>query len=234
MLKWLQDLFDTNSDDAISRAEKRMLTASKILDETLNDDYLTTYNLSQKLYDELKNAKTDSEREAIYSKPEYQETLNLSGASYKVMGITLKFHDARLKVKKLVPNAVIPALAHETDLGYDLYSSENVSIEPDTSALVSTGVACQFPVGIGAIIKDRSSIASKKGVFVHAGVIDPDYRGEIKILLFNSSKNTMMITPGDKIAQMVLVPKLYLRPPLEVAILDDTSRGVGGFGSTGA
>lgn len=143
--------------------------------------------------------------------------------------------DLIMKVKKLHPEAKLPEKANPSDLGWDLFSVEDVTIPPTQRKLVKTGIAIQFPENVGGILKDRSSVASKQGVFVKAGVIDPNYRGEILVLLWNSESLPIQIAAGAKIAQMILMPAFQLTAPLEeVRTLDATDRGDGGFGSSGA
>ena len=138
----------------------------------------------------------------------------------------------KMRVKLLSEHAVIPYKAYETDLGFDLRSISQVSLDPGAWTLVCTGVAIGFPKGYGGIIKDRSSVASNRGMFVHAGVIDNDYIGEIKILMYNGSSKLQHINRGEKIAQLVLTPVVQC-DILEVDDLEDTERSDGGFGSTG-
>jgi dUTP pyrophosphatase len=143
----------------------------------------------------------------------------------------------RFEVVKLVEHAVIPTKSHDGDLGWDLYAGEQVSLAPNSRVLVSTGVKIKFPYEYGALIKDRSSISSKFGIFTHAGVLDSGYRGEIKILMHNTGEQFITFYRGDKVAQMVLIPVVHIRGGLvEVDELTDeytTSRGDSGFGSTG-
>ncbi|MBI5177663.1 MAG: dUTP diphosphatase [Nitrospinae bacterium] len=136
-----------------------------------------------------------------------------------------------LKVKKLHPDARIPASAHPGDLGCDLFSLEPVTIPHGGQALVRTGVALKFPDGWGGIVKDRSSMAVAR-IYTAGGVIDAGYRGEVKIILRNESGNDYSIKAGDKIAQIVpLRAEQWVVD--EVPDLDDTTRSSGGFGSTG-
>ena len=141
-----------------------------------------------------------------------------------------------LKVKKLHPNAKLPEKGHPSDLGWDLFCVEGLDIAPGARVLVKTGIAIQFPDFVGGILKDRSSVASKMGLFVHAGVIDPNYRGEIMVLIHNNSIKPVGVDAGAKIAQMVLMPTFQVDSGdvVEVEELDDTDRGAGGFGSTGS
>jgi len=114
--------------------------------------------------------------------------------------------------------------------GFDLYSDEAVTIRPDSLWLVDLGVASSFKGGV-IIFKDRSGVALK-GVEVHAGVIDPEYRGEWRVLLKNASHCDVRIEVGDRIAQALpfVTPTIFFD---EVATLDETERGDGAFGSTG-
>jgi dUTP pyrophosphatase len=136
-----------------------------------------------------------------------------------------------LRVKKLHHDAKLPSVAHQGDLGCDLYSLEEVAIRSNIQVAVSTGIAIIFPEGWGGIIKDRSSMANA-GIYTSAGVIDSGYRGEIKILLRNGSDKEFHIKAGDKIAQMIPIraAKWAIEETKE---LDNTSRNEGGFGSTG-
>jgi dUTP pyrophosphatase len=138
-----------------------------------------------------------------------------------------------MKIKRVVEGATLPQKAHPGDLGYDLFAAEDVSIYPGETKLVSTGVAIQFPVGYGGIIKDRSSVATKRKLFNVAGVIDNGYVGEIKFALHNSGYNLQKINFGDKMAQLVLIPvtNFHIEEVDEVYSADE--RGDGGFGSTG-
>jgi len=139
------------------------------------------------------------------------------------------------EVVKLLDHAVIPEKAHLGDLGWDLFCGEQETLFPGEYKLISTGVAVRFPDGFGAFIKDRSSISSKQGIFVHAGVIDNEYRGEIKILMHNVSGKVKTFYRGDKVAQMVIIPVFeHSLGITEVEeFTNETSRGDKGFGSTG-
>ena len=111
-------------------------------------------------------------------------------------------------------------------------SCEKFVLLPSERVLVKTGVSCVFPPNCFGSIRARSGLAMKNGIIVLAGVIDEDYRGEIGVLLFNSSKKPFEISKFDRIAQIIIQP--YTRVTLEeTSDLGDTSRGKGGFGSTG-
>jgi len=120
------------------------------------------------------------------------------------------------------------------DAGYDLYAVESVSIASGSRALIATGLHVEIPAGYVGLVKDRSSMAMA-GLHTMAGVIDSSYRGELKILLLNTTSTEYEVQAGKKIAQLVVVP--YYGLDVEVAsLLDDLSesdRGQGGFGSTG-
>ena len=142
----------------------------------------------------------------------------------------------QVNIKKLNENAVVPTYGSDFSAGADLYAclEEAVKIEPGDSFLVKTGVAMELPEGYAGLIYARSGLATKKGLAPSnkVGVVDSDYRGEIMVSLFNHSKETQTIEPGERIAQMVITP--YIQGLFNVVdVLSDTERGTGGFGSTG-
>jgi dUTP pyrophosphatase len=121
----------------------------------------------------------------------------------------------------------------EGDAGYDLFCSARCELEPGEQCLVPTGLRMAIPIGWVGLVRDRSSVALRR-LRTHAGVIDASYRGEVKVVMSNDSTDCCVIEPGDKIAQMVVVP--HLSGALEVSSSSDlgaTDRGEAGFGSTG-
>jgi len=138
----------------------------------------------------------------------------------------------KIKIKKINPEAIIPHYSHEGDAGMDIYSCEDVVIKANQRALVSTGLAIELPEGYVSLIWDKSGIASKFGITKMAGVIEHTYRGEYKILLFNTSNQDYIIKKGQKIAQLLVQPIITAEVE-EAQELSETSRGEGGFGSTG-
>lgn len=138
-----------------------------------------------------------------------------------------------MKVKRLSENSVLPHKAHAGDLGYDLYASEEVVLMAGQTKLVSTGIAIQFPEGYGGLLRDRSSVATKRNLFVVAGVIDNGYIGEILIALHNSTDGYERITVGEKIAQLILIPTVNFHAEEVDELVSADERGTGGFGSTG-
>jgi dUTP pyrophosphatase len=142
--------------------------------------------------------------------------------------------EPHVPVKRLHPEAKLPKYAHTGpfgDLAADLYSVAGAYIEPHKTALVPTGIAMAFPAEYGALIEDRSGLAVK-GITTLAGVIDPGYRGEIKVVLINITDAPIALNAGDRIAQLRMVRKIEATFE-EVDDLDATHRGDGGFGSTG-
>lgn len=140
-----------------------------------------------------------------------------------------------VKFKKLNPDAIIPDYAHMGDAGMDLYSVQDDIIEPLTWKLIPTGLACELPEGTEGQVRSKSGIALKNGVFVlnTPGTVDENYRGEIGVVLYNlNTREPFVIKKGQKIAQYVINAIEYV-DTLEVEELDETSRGEGGFGSTG-
>lgn len=138
-----------------------------------------------------------------------------------------------MKVKRLSENAQLPTKAHLGDLGYDLYTNEGVAIFPHETKVIKTGIAIQFPEGYGGIIKDRSSIATKRGLHVVAGVIDNGYIGEICVALYNGTESLVHVKPLEKIAQLVLIPTVDFEVEEVDEVVPTDQRGDGGFGSTG-
>ena len=138
-----------------------------------------------------------------------------------------------LRVKRLHPDAVIPQYKHPGDAGMDLSSVEAVTVEPGEIVAVHTGLAFAIPSGYVGLVHPRSGLASRGLTVANApGTIDAGYRGEVKVLLVNLGKEPFVIAEGDRIAQLVIQEVAFL-PLTETASLDDTSRGAGGFGSTG-
>ena len=140
----------------------------------------------------------------------------------------------RLCVKKLVPHAVLPAYAHPGDAGLDLYAAEYCEIPPGEWRKVRTGVAIELPPGTEAQVRPRSGLALHHGVTLlnSPGTIDEGYRGEIGVILINHGPVSFYVEPGMRIAQLVV--QLVARVDVcEVDALSETSRGMGGFGSTG-
>jgi len=136
-----------------------------------------------------------------------------------------------LKVLRIDKELPLPRYASDGAGGIDLYSAEDIIIGSSDQALVKTGVAIIIPKGFVGVIKDRSSRALDY-FYTHAGVIDSDYRGEVKVLLYNDDSTYKPIKRGERIAQMLVVPcpQFIIQ---ETISLDETVRGEEGFGSTG-
>ena len=140
-----------------------------------------------------------------------------------------------LKIKKLDKKAIIPTYGTEYSAGADLYAllDEDINIKPGETVIIPTGLAMSIPKGYVGLIYARSSLGTKRGLAPanKVGVIDADYRGEIKIVLYNQSSEMQTISPNERIAQIVFTPFLKV-DFLESDELDETDRGSGGFGST--
>ncbi len=141
-----------------------------------------------------------------------------------------------IRVKKLHPNAQLPTYGSAEAAGADLYAclEAPVTVAPGESAWIPTGIALEVPKGCAGLIYARSSLGVKRGLAPanKVGVIDSDYRGEIRVVLLNHSKEPQSIQPGERVAQFIITP--VLTPAYEqVQELTDTTRGTGGFGSTG-
>ena len=139
-----------------------------------------------------------------------------------------------MKIKLLSDKAMIPYRGSEEAAGYDLYSIDSVDINPGECKLISTGIAIQLPSGYFGAIFPRSGSAVKRGLRLAncVGVIDSDYRGEVKVPLYNDSQEVQPVEQGERIAQLIILP--YATVSFEVVDeLSDTIRGNGGFNSTG-
>ena len=136
-----------------------------------------------------------------------------------------------MKVKKLDPRAKLPLRAHPTDSGADLFALERTVLPAHHIVKVRTGIAVELPQNTSGIIWGKSSVESK-GIKAMAGLVDAPYRGELLVCMYNLNDSEFVFEAGQKVAQLVVLPTLY--PTFEeVAELSDTSRGEGGFGSTG-
>ena len=143
---------------------------------------------------------------------------------------------AQLNVTKLNPSAILPTRATPGAVGYDLYSIDSYVVLPGRRVVVATGVTIQLPPGTYGRIAPRSGLAVKHGLDTLAGVIDPDYTGEIKVVLQNLDVNQpFVIRPGYRIAQLIL-EQCVTPDVVEIAapVVPATQRGDAGFGSTGA
>ena len=128
--------------------------------------------------------------------------------------------------------ARVPTRAHDTDAGLDLYSRETIRMMPGQSAVFDTGVHIELPRWNYGKIESKSGLNVKRGIVSCGGVIDEGYTGSIAVKLYNLSQEPYIVSAGDKIAQLVIMP--YIAPHIEVVTeLADTPRGNNGFGSTG-
>ena len=141
-----------------------------------------------------------------------------------------------IRVKKLSPKAILPTYGSVEAAGADLYAclEESVTIQPGETVFIPTGIALEVPKGCAGLVYDRSSMGVKRGLAPanKVGVIDSDYRGEIRVVLLNHGKVPQTVEHGERVAQFLITP--VLTPQYEeVAELTDTDRGADGFGSTG-
>ncbi|MCQ2664800.1 dUTP diphosphatase [Helicobacter pylori] len=140
----------------------------------------------------------------------------------------------KIKIQKIHPNALIPEYQTEGSSGFDLHAVEEVMIKPHSVGLVKIGICLSLEAGYELQVRTRSGLALNHQVMVlnSPGTVDNDYRGEIKVILANLSDKDFKVQVGDRIAQGV-VQKTYKAEFIECERLDETSRGSGGFGSTG-
>jgi len=140
-----------------------------------------------------------------------------------------------LKFIKLNEKATMPTRGHDNDAGLDLYAAEAALITPGVRVSIGTGLAVAIPEGLAGLVLPRSGLALKSGVTLvnSPGLIDPGYRGEVRVVLINTDPNTdFHCNSGDRIAQLLLVP-IATASPMQAEALDTSSRGGAGFGSTG-
>lgn len=142
----------------------------------------------------------------------------------------------KIRIKKLREGATLPTYGTEFSAGADLYAclEETVTIAPGETVKIPTGLAMELPIGTAGLVFARSSLGTKKGLAPanKVGVIDSDYRGEVMVVLHNHSRETRQIAPGERVAQLLIVP-VFTPGFVESCELSDTHRGTGGFGSTG-
>jgi dUTP pyrophosphatase len=141
-----------------------------------------------------------------------------------------------LRVKRLDPRAVLPSRAHAGDAGLDLHALEAVELAPGERGQVRTGIAIALPPGTAGLVLPRSGLAARHGISVvnAPGLIDEGYRGELQVLLLNTDRDaTFRAAAGDRIAQLVIVD-VEAPEVVESDDLGDSSRGTGGFGSSGS
>ncbi|MBI1846780.1 MAG: dUTP diphosphatase [Candidatus Rokubacteria bacterium] len=141
----------------------------------------------------------------------------------------------RIPVRRLVADLDLPAYAHPGDAGLDLRASEGVTLAPGERALVPTGIALAIPEGFAGFVLPRSGLALRHGLTLlnTPGLIDSGYRGEVKILLLNTDRSaTVTLARGERVAQLVI--QRVEAATLDEAPLPPSTRGTGGFGSTGA
>ena len=143
----------------------------------------------------------------------------------------------KINIKKLSERAILPTYGSEYAAGADLYAciDADVTVQPHATVVIPTGLALELPVGYAGLIYARSGLATKKGLAPanKVGVVDCDYRGEVKVALHNHSDIPQTVAVGERVAQLVITP--YITAEFVAAdALSDTARGAGGFGSTGS
>jgi dUTP pyrophosphatase len=168
--------------------------------------------------------------------------LQLHAACGEVITATAFGYDGvvapRVQIKKLRPDAIVPKYMTELSAGFDLYAAMDKSVEliPGARTAISTGLAMAIEPGFEGQVRPRSGLAREHGITCvnSPGTVDADYRGPVQILLINHGQSTVVIKPGDRIAQMVIAPVVQAElVDVGDAELPPTARGAGGFGSTG-
>jgi len=146
--------------------------------------------------------------------------------------ILSRYGTMTVRIKRLHPDALVPKYGRPGDAGLDLHALVDVTVAAGERVLVPTGIALAIPVGTVGLVWDRSGMAAKHGMKTMAGVLDHTYRGELKIVLLNTTGAAYEIKKGDRIAQLLIQP-IITTEVIEVAELEETVRGDGNFGSSG-
>lgn len=226
--KMYDTLITTLSDTLDSESfQKEVLTNLKTIP---NIDIAAEKKEVTKLIEEIKNDESISEKKREF----------LSVLLSKAVVATLDLYEVpreriSVEIQKLSDTAKIPEYAHPTDAGADVFSSENVTIAAGETKIIKTGLKVAIPIGYEIQVRPRSGLSAKTGIRVAnaPGTIDSAYRGEVGIILHNTSTTPYEIKTGDKIAQLVISPVPMIKWKEVATISDDTDRSTGGFGSSG-
>lgn len=217
-------LFDTLDSESF---QKEVLTNLKTIP---NIDIAAEKKEVAKLIEEIKADESISEKKREF----------LSVLLSKAVVATLDLYEVpreriSVEIQKLSDTAKIPEYAHPTDAGADVFSSENVTIAAGETKIIKTGLKVAIPIGYEIQVRPRSGLSAKTGIRVAnaPGTIDSAYRGEVGIILHNTSTTPYEIKIGDKIAQLVISPVPMIKWKEVATISDDTDRSTGGFGSSG-
>lgn len=221
-------LITTLSDTLDSESfQKEVLTNLKTIP---NIDIAAEKKEVAKLIEEIKADESISEKKREF----------LSVLLSKAVVATLDLYEVpreriSVEIQKLSDTAKIPEYAHPTDAGADVFSSEDVTIVAGETKIIKTGLKVAIPIGYEIQVRPRSGLSAKTGIRVAnaPGTIDSAYRGEIGIILHNTSTTPYEIKTGDKIAQLIISPVPMIKWKEVATISDDTDRSTGGFGSSG-
>lgn len=179
------------------------------------------------------NGQLKSGQRFVISLKEFENFENKSKRFKRIGELVDEGAKVKVKVKKLNKDAMVPSYAHSGDAGMDLYSIDNCVIKAGERKLIHTGISMELSEGYFASIRGKSGLAFKKGIDILAGVIEYTYRGEYGVVALNTGDDDFEVKKGDKVAQVLIQP-IAVADVDEVGELSDTTRGEGGFGSTGS
>ena len=247
----IKSLIDVDDEILTEEAIKNILDnldaqfSPALISQTVNQiiDNLENQGLTKEEAKDAVNSLCETMKEMIYGELEFTEKKKkivdaITNRMFNIFNVAVeKYHSFAIELPMtLAPSAQVPTYAHETDACADLYALEDTNLNAHTYGnKIRTGVSIQLPEGWVAMIFPRSSIGAKTTFRLSnsVGIIDSGYRGELGVLYDNTSDIDTYINKGDRIAQLLVMPSYRFQAKV-VESLEDSDRGEGGFGSTGA
>ena len=200
------------------------------MEENYNEDVL------KQIQDEIEMLRKEFGIEDTESQEDLNNTFGIDFGSLQDQ-LDMISKTKNIQIELLTEDAVFPEYAYPTDSGFDLYSTEEITLEPFGRALIPTGLKLSFDIGYEIQVRPKSGLALKQGLTVlnTPGTVDSGYNGEVKVIIFNTNNHSVTIPKGMKVGQAVLCPVINGKwvELIQVNSVDDKERGDNGFGSTG-